>query len=345
VRRAVVLGGTGGVGWAVTRRLLAGGWAVTVTGRAPERVPPELVVSGACFVQADRHDSAALPQLLGGGADLLVDCACYTAAQAEGLLLLLRDVTSTVMLSSKAVYVDAQGRHSNSDEPPCFDAPVTEDQPTLRPNGTRYDSREGYGPAKVAAEEVLLSSGQPVTVLRASKIHGAWSRQPREWHFVKRVLDRRPAVLLARGGRGADHPSAAVNLAALVERAADVPGRRVLNAADPDCPDGRRIAGVVAAHLGHAWEEVLLGAEAPAGLGAHPWDRLPPIVLDTSAANRLGYTPVGDYQATVTDELDWLVREAGRVDVGPLHTSLADRYGTSPSDYEREDAYLRARAG
>jgi hypothetical protein len=110
VRRAVVLGGTGGVGWAVTRRLLAGGWEVTVTGRAPERVPPELVTSGARFVQAERHESATLPQLLGGGADLVVDCACYTAAEADGLLPFLRDVTSTVLLSSKAVYVDAQGR-------------------------------------------------------------------------------------------------------------------------------------------------------------------------------------------------------------------------------------------
>ena len=68
----------------------------------------------------------------------------------------------------------------------------------------------------MAAEQVLLDSGAPVTVLRPSKIHGAGAPRPREWVFVKRVLDRRPAVLLARGA-GIDHPTAAANIAALIE--------------------------------------------------------------------------------------------------------------------------------
>lgn len=342
MRQAVVLGGTGGVGWAVAHRLLAAGWRVTVTGRDRTHTPPQLLGSGASFVCADRHDPATLPLVLGDGADLVVDCACFTAAHARALVPLLGDVTSTVMLSSKAVYVDGEGRHSNSDAPPRFDGPITEAQPTLRPTGAPYDTREGYGPNKVAAEETLLASDHAVTVLRASKVHGAWCRQPREWHFVQRVLDRRPVVLLARRGRGADHPSAAVNIAALVERVADLPGRRVLNAADPDCPDGRRIAAVVSTHLGHPWEEILLDETAPTGLGVHPWDRWPPIELDTAAARRVGYEPVGDYRATVVDEVDWLVAQAGDGRAGASGVPLAGRYGTGADDFAREDAYVLA---
>lgn len=339
MRTAVLLAGTGAIGWATTRRLVSRGWDVVVTGRDPARSPTGLQKIGARFVRADRNDPAALAALLGQGADLVVDGACYTAAHATDLLPFLANVSSAVMISSKAVYVDELGRHSNSHDPPEFGAPITEDQPTLRPNGAAYDSREGYGPNKVAAEETLLASGHPVTVLRPSKIHGAWSRQPREWYFVKRVLDQRPVVPLARRGKGADHPSSALNIAALIETVANEPGARVLNVADPDCPDGRAIASVIAAHLGHSWQPVLLDDDAPEELGRHPWDRIPPVRLDTTAARRLGYTPVGDYAGTVSDEVDWLVEAASSDD--PRLRSVVDGLPTpEASEYASEDEYL-----
>ena len=65
------------------------------------------------------------------------------------------------MISSKAVYVDAGGRHSNSDEPPRFDGPVPETQATLPPGAGEYNTRDGYGANKVAAEQALLESGAP----------------------------------------------------------------------------------------------------------------------------------------------------------------------------------------
>ena len=337
MKRAVLLAGTGAIGWAATRRLIGAGYDVVVTGRDPTHVPPEFAATGAKFVQGDRHDPATLPAVLAGGADLVVDCGCFTAAHASSLLTYLGDVTATVMISSKAVYVDAEGRHSNSEIPPQFDAPITEGQPTLRPNGLDFNSREGYGANKVAAEEVLLSSSHPVTVLRPSKIHGSWSRQPREWYFVKRALDRRPAVLLAHRGAGADHPTAALNMAALIQVAAEKPGQRILNVADPDCPDGRAIASIVADQLGHSWREVLLDDDAPDGLGRHPWDRLPRVELDTAAAARLGYTPVGDYASTVRDEIKWLVAVAA----GAHPRGVIDQTIHDPLDYDLEDDYVR----
>ena len=197
-----------------------------------------------------------------------MDCACYTAQDAAGLLPLARDAASTVLISSKAVYVDAAGHHSNSRVKPCFTGPVREDQPTVAPGYGDYRTGEGYPANKVAAEQVLLDSGVPVTVLRPSKIHGPGSRQPREWMFVKRVLDRRPVLFLAHRGAGVDHPTAAANVAALIELAARRPGRRILNAADPDAPSALGISRVIARHLGYTWEEVLLDGEGTTGQGA-----------------------------------------------------------------------------
>lgn len=340
--RAFVIGGTGLVGRAVARRLITAGWQVDVLGRNRAHLPSDLAATGVRFHQADRDDPGRLAAAFGSGSDLLVDCVCFTRAQAEALLPLARQATSTVMISSKAVYVDAHGRHSNSDEPPCYDGPITEAQPTLAPSGELpYDSRFGYGPNKVAAERALLDSGLPVSVLRASKIHGEGARPPREWVFVKRVLDRRPAVLLAHGGRGIDHPSGAANIAALVETVAHRPGPRILNAADPDAPSGVQIARTVADHFDHHWDEVLLPDGADPALGWHPWDRAHPVVLDTGAAEALGYRPVGDYAATVGDVLDWLARVAGSGAVLPAEYD--DGYFDGRFDYAAEDRYRSAR--
>jgi nucleoside-diphosphate-sugar epimerase len=329
---ATILGGTGTIGRAAARRLLAAGWDVTVTGRTRSHLPGDVEAAGARFVAADRDEVAAT---VGADTDLLVDCLCFTAAHARILLPLLPDVGATVMISSKAVYVDADGNHVNSDTTPDFGGPVTESQPTMAPReDIEYQSREGYGANKVAAEQVLLDSGHPVTVLRPSKVHGDGTPNPGEWVFVKRVLDNRKVVFLSHGGRGVDQTSAAANIAALIETAARNPGTRILNSADPDAPSALEISRIVAAHFDHQWREILLDDHAPDGLGPHPWDRIPPIRLDMTAASHLGYHPAGDYAATVTTELDWLMSTSRS------EFPEGNRY---PIDYAAEDSYLETR--
>lgn len=340
--RAVILGGTGAVGRATARRLRAAGWEVVATGRDPEAFPASLEREGVRFVRSDRWEARDVNAALGGGADLLVDCACFSAEHARLLLPYLADVGSTVMLSSKAVYVDARRNHPNSDVAPCFDGPIRETQPTVEPNDEHFGSREGYGAGKIAAERALLESDRPVTVLRLSKVHGDGAARPREWVFVKRILDRRRVVVLARHGTGVDHTTAAANVAALIETIAANPGARVLNAADPDAPSALEIARTIAGILGHEWREVLLDGPADGSLGAHPWDAEHPVVLDTTAAIALGYEPVGDYATTVTETVEWLVTAARTgVDAARL-PRRDDPFFADFFDYAREDRLLTA---
>ncbi|GAA1860475.1 NAD(P)H-binding protein [Paeniglutamicibacter psychrophenolicus] len=335
MKRAIILGGTGVLGLATAGHLLAAGWSVNVTGRHPAKLPAPLAAAGARFIASDRYDDHALADAIGPGAELLVDAACYTAAHATQLLTHLPRLDSTVMLSSKAVYVDASGNHVNSEVAPRFDAPIKETNPTMAPGHGTHQSREGYGSNKVAAEQVLLDSGAPVTVIRPSKVHGAGASNPREWVFLKRILDRRPALFLANAGRGADHTTAAANTAALIEVVAANPGTRILNSADPDAPTGLQIARTIAAHLGHHWDEILLDDDRAPCLGDHPWNFFPPIVLDTSASVALGYRPVGSYAQTVGAELDWLLAD-------PAHRPADDDPRFTPfTDYAAEDEFLR----
>ena len=338
--RALILGGTGSIGHATAHRLLAAGWQVDLTGRDPAHVPAELTATGATFHAVEHGDSPRLFATFGDGADLVVDCLCFTEADATRLLPLARNAGSTVMISSKAVYIDSAGRHPNSAAPPQFDGPIRETQPTVAPGDGESMTAEGYPANKVAAENVLLDSGLPVTVLRPSKIHGPSSRRPREWFFVKRVLDRRPAIFLADRGAGVDHTSAAANIAALIGVVAAEPGTRILNSADPDAPSALEIARTVAGHLGHSFDEVLLDNDAGVGLGNHPWNTPHPIVLDLAAATNLGYTPAGDYATTVADSVEWLVTAARGGDGADILPGPDDAYFGPLLDYTAEDHYL-----
>lgn len=143
--RALVLGGTGLVGRAIALRLGRAGWRIEVTGRDAANMPTDLAAAGVSFVRADSRDGSEVAAAFGAGADLLVDCVCYTAEDARRLLPFARNATSIVMVSSKAVYVDAAGNHSNSDVAPRFDGPIRETQPTVAPKNIALNSREGYG--------------------------------------------------------------------------------------------------------------------------------------------------------------------------------------------------------
>ncbi|HLK46225.1 MAG TPA: NAD-dependent epimerase/dehydratase family protein [Acidimicrobiales bacterium] len=338
-RTAVVLGGTGLLGGAVAQRLAERGWRVTITGRRPPAEVP-VWLGAARYVRAERADTKALATVIGAGCDLVVDALCFTADDASTLVSLARDVTSVVMLSSKAVYVDGEGRHVNSVSHPRFDGPIRESQPTMAPGAGPSHTREGYGANKVAAERVLLDSGLPVSVLRVSKAHGRGAARPREWVFVRRLLERRRTLVLANRGDGTDHTSAAANVAALVEVVAERPGARVLNAADPSAPSGAEIARAVAGCLGEQFDEVLLEGDPSPPIGDHPWNARWPVVLDLSAAGELGYVAVGTYDTLVGEEVRWLVALAEERGLDGVLRDDERSYFAPYFDYAAEDAYL-----
>jgi nucleoside-diphosphate-sugar epimerase len=342
--RALILGGTGQIGRATAQRLLSAGWHVDLTGRDPAHLPTDLATAGATFLPTHRDNPDHLANALGTGTDLLVDCVSYTTRDATTLLPLATNATSTVMISSKAVYIDDAGNHSNSPTPPHFAGPIPENQPTMAPrDDIDHNSREGYGANKVAAEHVLLDSGLPITILRPTRIHGIDAERPREWAFVKRALDQRTTLFLTARGTGTVHPTAASNIAALIDTAATTPGQRILNSADPDAPNALAISRAIAGHLNHTWQEILLDNtddQETSALGHRPWESTHPVILDTTAATRLGYQPAGDYATTVADEIDWLVSKTqGGVEDKTI-PGLEHDYFARFFPYQAEDHYL-----
>ncbi len=310
--RAVILGGTGAIGGATAQRLSKKGWRVDITGRDRSAMPDELTVTGVRFHAIDRANAEAIGRLVGGGVDLLVDALAYRASDVEELLPVMRAAGSIVIVSSRAVYVDATGRHINGDEPPDFGAPLSESNPTLAPAAAGVDpfSRAGYAPSKVAVERIALGSGLPVTVIRPSKVHGRWARNARTRTFVERMLRGDASIGLADRGETTDHLTAAGNAAALIDFVARVPGRRVLNCADPDVLTAREIVEAIAKLLN--WRGQIDLLEPGRRGGEHPWYAKNPIVLDTAAAVELGYKPEGEGRALLDNEVSWIAKQTER---------------------------------
>ena len=324
--RAVILGGTGAMGGATAERLARNGWTVDVTGRDAAAMPDELSRAGVRFHPVARDRVSDIERLIGDDTDLLVDLVAYSARDARALLPAMGSVGQTVVISTRAVYVDADGRHINGDEPPRFPVPLREDNPTLPPAADDVDpyTRDGYAPSKVAVELTVLDSGLPVTVIRPSKVHGRWARNARTRGFVEAMLRGDARIELADRGQTVDHLTAAANTAALIETVALTSGQaapRILNSADPDTPTAEQIVRAIGEHVGWTGTVELLGerdqdehgdgdsgSDAGRDRGHHPWRVAHPIVLDTTASTAIGYAPVGGSLELLLDEVDWVRR-------------------------------------
>lgn len=340
MRTAFVLGGTGFVGRAITSVLRDAGWSVTVGRRTSEPLPEDIEGSVGDVVTLDRNDDDELAAALAEGMDVLVDTIPYRARDGSQLVAMKDRVGSLIAISTVSVYSDDDQRsldEARSDEDfPDFPDPILETQVTVRPGDETYSTR------KAAIEEVLLEQDEvPATVIRPGAIYGPHDTQCREWFFVKRVLDRRPVVILGYGGRTVFHPTSVRNLAELVRLAAETPGTRVLNCGDPSPPDALGIERRIAAAMGHEWTEVLLPPRLSlTSVGRTPWSGPKSVVLDMSAAREeLGYRAVTGYPEAVGEVCDWVTAATQDSDWRAILPRAAEYLGTR-FDYDAEDQLL-----
>ncbi|MCC7252223.1 NAD-dependent epimerase/dehydratase family protein [Hyphomicrobium sp.] len=303
-RRAVIVGGTGQIGRAVAAELLDGGWHVTLAARGGRACPEDFLRRGAAFVAMDREQPGILGKVIGDGADAVIDAVAYDDGHARQLLAIEGDVGAFVVISSASVYRDDQGRSLDEAKEngfPQLPVPITETQPTVDPGPATYSTR------KVALERTLLDGAErPVTILRPGAIHGMHSSHPREWWFVKRMLDGRPLIPLAYEGRSRFHTTAAANIAALAAAALEHPESRILNIADPEALTVAEVGALIAERMGYSGRIVPLASDT---IGLSPWSIPQSFVLDTRAATTLGYTPRMAYRDAVGPICAWLSRQ------------------------------------
>jgi nucleoside-diphosphate-sugar epimerase len=345
-KRAFLLGGTGQVGRAAARRLLAAGWEVALASRGERPVPQGL---DARHVVVDRNDFDALSRAVGDGVDVLVDIIPFEPDQARQLLDLGDRIGSVIAISTGSVYADDQGRTMdealNDEDFPVFRGPIRETQPTVPPGAATYSTK------KSAIEQILLGQNDVrATVIRPWAIYGPGTRFSREWYFVKRALDGRRAVVLADRGQARFHTTSTENLAELIRLAAERPHHGAYNCGDPDPPRVLDIARAIADALGHEWAEILVDRPSDrrrgeSFVGDTPWSAVRPLVADMTAAELdLRYRAVTTYPKAVKATCEWLV-EATRGKEWPEVLPRTAEHMPDAFDYRGEDAFIEGLTG
>lgn len=163
----LILGGTGFIGSAMARALVAAGHQVSVLARGQTQISlPDQVE----ILTGDRTQSDGLRGLAGRIWDVCVDVSGYLPQQVTAIARLLPEVQRYIFISAVAGYGDPVG-------------PVTETFPTPRLSKVEQEQvvsmddldNRTYGPSKIACEDTLCEEyGEKLTVLRPQVVTGPY---------------------------------------------------------------------------------------------------------------------------------------------------------------------------
>jgi nucleoside-diphosphate-sugar epimerase len=252
--------------------------------------------------------------------------------------LLELDAGALVAISSASVYADDHGRTLDEahgvDDFPEFPLPVPETQRTVEAGDATYSTK------KVQLERGLLEQDDvPAAIVRPCAIYGRGDRMGREWHFVKRALDRRPHVVLTNNGTSHFHTTAVENIGELVRLISASPTTGAYNCGDPDPPTVLQISRAVGAAAGHEFEEVLVAEPVPRGeVGLTPWSTPKPFLVDMSKGEQqLGYRPAVTWAEALPRQVQWLIDATRGRDWREVLTRGASYL---QFDYEAEDVLI-----
>jgi nucleoside-diphosphate-sugar epimerase len=332
----LLIGGSGFIGPHVAHELEQRGHDVVVFHRGTRPVKNQIV--------GDRRTLGDRAGVLRAAApDVVVDLILSSGAQARELMRLVRGATNRVVALSSGDVYRACGVLHGSEPGPLEPVPLTESSAlrtklqTYPPDRIKMLQQvfgwldEEYD--KIPVEREILGDPElPGTVLRLPMVYGPGDPLRRFLPVVKRVDDRRPAILFEdkyaswKGPRGyVENVAAAIALAAVDDRAAG----RLYNVGDTESLTELAWAERIATAAGWSGRFVTLPAE-----------RMPPHLLmpgntdqhwtidTTRIREELGYRePVAQADA-IRRTIEW---------------ERANPTGSSPHafDYDAEDAALR----
>jgi len=327
MKSALILGGTGQIGSAISNRLLSLDWSVTVTSR--NKI---LTRSNVRHEIVDARNSDSLSKALATPVDLLVSCVAYDINDSIQLLNVADKVGRVVVISSASVYQDQKGR--TLDEArisgfPHFEGPMDENTLTVQPGPQTYSTQ------KIAMERKLIEQGTvPVNVLRPCAVHGPFSNHAREWWFVKRILDGRTRIPLAYEGKSQFQTSSVEAIADSVVMAAAGNLPIIANVCDADSPSVLEIGKTIARVMRTEIDFVGLKDTAyPPVAGATPWSLPRNFTLSSVSPGKLRYAE------TVSSTIEWLVKNVNNQNWSKILHHLAS-YPYSHFDYAIDDAAL-----
>ena len=274
-------------------------------------------------------DASSAPE-----ADVVLDTIAFDAEDIERYD--PDKVGRLIVVSSASVYCDDQGRtldEAAQNGFPEFDRPITEEQTTVAPGPDTYSTR------KIRMENKALEMfGDRATILRPCAIYGPHSRHPREWWFVKRMLDGRERIPLLYDGRSQFQTSNADLIGNFVAATIEHDLGGVYNIADALAPTVYEIGTAIARIMEREISFELETGQEDGLVGRTPWSVPKPFIVDASKAMRAGSLARIEFGVEAEPAIQWL-RDLNPSDWQAAFPQLA-AYTWDMFDYQAEDSFL-----
>jgi nucleoside-diphosphate-sugar epimerase len=226
----LVIGGTGFIGSYVVQALLADGHSVAVFHRG---VTHASLLGSVGQIHGDRKSLAAsASEFRRLAPQVVIDMTAYTEQDGIALAQTFRGIAERLVVISSVDVYRSYGRFLRLEAGDPDASPSTEDSPlrqALYPYRARAKDATDplYEYEKILVERAVSAYADlPATVLRLPAVYGPGDRQHRLFEYLKRMDDRRSAILLSdvranwRWSRGfVENVAAAIALAATDGRA------------------------------------------------------------------------------------------------------------------------------
>lgn len=321
-----MLGGTGFVGPFIVQQLVEHGHEVTLLHRGRHEPP---LTAGAHHVHGEFECLAEhLPSLARWHPEVVIDVNPGRAKAGHGVLHFVGIAQRGVVLTSMDVY-RAMAVLWGVENGPAQRMPVAEDADLRSEPSPDLTADVDFD--NLAVEQAVAARAQefPVTILRCPVIYGPHDPQRRLRHYVRRMVDGRPAVILAsrlarfRISRGYVENVAQAAATAVAD---DLAAGRTYNVGESDVLREDEWVAAVGAGLG--WSGDVLVAE-PDTLPEELREPLPEqdLVGDTSRIrHELGYAELVPRTEGLRRAIEW---------------EVAQQRDEPAPDYSQEDALLR----
>jgi nucleoside-diphosphate-sugar epimerase len=203
--RILVIGGNGFIGKPLVRQLIGGGHRVAVFHRNRQDGSRQTE-----HLQGDRNRlPESLEEFRAFSPDVIIDMVLSSGEQAQQLIVVARDLSARVVAISSMDVYRAWGVMLGTEPGELEPMPLSEDSP-LRTVPQTYPPElvqkmksiftwvtPGYN--KAAVEREIMCTDTRNTVIRLPMVYGPGDPLHRLYGVVKRVIDKRPAIILSEG--------------------------------------------------------------------------------------------------------------------------------------------------
>jgi nucleoside-diphosphate-sugar epimerase len=328
--KALVIGGTGPTGHHIVNGLLRRSFEVAILHRGHHEVPE--IPPQVEHHHLDPYDPDAIEAFF---ADRRFDLCIATYGRLRAIAAVTAGRVGR-FISAGGVPAYRGYMNPGLNVPPGLAVPTAEEAELVR---TADEDAKGW--RIVRTEEAVFSDHPDATHIRYPYVYGQYQPMPREWPIVRRVLERRPFIILPDGGLTLHHMGYAENVARGILLAVDHPERsrgRIYNCADDEVLSLRQLTEIIADTLDHPIEIVSMPWEI--ALPARPLVMQPMTthrVLDTARIrSELGYRDAVPAREAVARTALWLAANP------PAPGGVEEMVLQDPFDYAAEDELLRA---